>query len=108
VALLITAARNAVDQGETTVGTTVATLEAIRAGLDEFAGQTRRVATATVEQARAGADVARQVEASSQEAFTVAAAIGQMTVANQEVARTASDLTRLSEDLQRQVAHFSL
>jgi len=30
------------------------------------------------------------VEASSQEAFTVAAAIGQMTVANQEVARTSA------------------
>jgi len=108
VALLITAARNAVDQGEATVGTTVATLEAIRAGLDEFAGQTRRVASATVEQARAGADVARQVESGSQEAFTVANAIGEMTVANQEVARTASDLTRLSEDLQRQVSRFSL
>jgi methyl-accepting chemotaxis protein len=108
VALLITAARQAVDKGESTVGTTVATLEAIRAGLDQFASQTRRVATATVEQARAGADVARQVEAGSLEAATVAAAIAQMTVANQEVARTASDLTRLSETLQGQVARFRL
>jgi methyl-accepting chemotaxis protein len=108
VALLITAAREAVEKGEATVGTTVDTLEAIRAGLDEFAGQTRRVAAATVEQARAGADVARQVESGSQEAFTVATAIAQMTVANQEVARTASDLTRLSEALQNQVARFRL
>jgi methyl-accepting chemotaxis protein len=108
VALLITAAREAVEQGESTVGTTVGTLEAIRTGLDEFADQTRRVATATVEQARAGADVARQVEAGSQEAATVAAAIAQMTVANQEVARTAADLTRLSEALQLQVARFRL
>jgi len=37
-----------------------------------------------------------------------AAAIAQMTVANQEVARTASDLTRLSETLQGQVARFRL
>jgi methyl-accepting chemotaxis protein len=108
VALLINAAREAVEKGESTVGTTVATLEAIRTGLDESAGQTRRVASATVEQARAGADVARQVEAGSQEAFTVATAIAQMNVANQEVARTASDLTRLSETLQQQVARFSL
>jgi methyl-accepting chemotaxis protein len=108
VAQLITAARDAVMQGESTVGTTVSTLAAIRAGLDEFAGQTRRVASATEEQARAGADVARQVEASSQEAVTVAQAIAEMSVANQEVARTAMDLTRLSEGLQVQVAHFKL
>jgi len=108
VAQLITAARNAVLQGESTVSTTVSTLEAIRAGLDDFAGQTRRVASATEEQARAGADVARQVEASSQEAITVAQAIAEMSVANQEVARTAMDLTRLSEGLQVQVAHFAL
>jgi len=105
---LITAAREAVAQGERTVGTAVATLAAIRTSLDEFADQTRRVATATVEQARAGADVARQVEAGSQEAGTVATAVGQMSTANQEVARTANDLTRLAEGLHRQVAHFTL
>ena len=108
VDLLINAARQAVEKGESTVITSVDTLQAIRTGLDEFAGQTRRVASATVEQARAGADVARQVEASSQEAFTVATAIAQMTVANQEVARTATDLTRLSEGLQQQVSRFTL
>jgi methyl-accepting chemotaxis protein len=31
-----------------------------------------------------------------------------MSVANQEVARTAMDLTRLSEGLQQQVARFTL
>jgi methyl-accepting chemotaxis protein len=108
VALLIAAAREAVVAGETTVTTTVGTLEAIRAGLDQFADQTRRVAHATVEQARAGADVARQVEAGAEEAVTVAQAVAQMSQANQEVARTAQDLTRLSEGLQRQVSHFTL
>ena len=105
---LISAARDAVAQGERTVGEAVATLEAIRDSLAEFAGETRRVAAATVEQAHAGADVARQVEAGSEEARTVASAVGQMSVANQEVARTASDLTRLSEGLHRQVAHFRI
>jgi methyl-accepting chemotaxis protein len=108
VALLIAAAREAVVQGESTVNTTVTTLEAIRAGLDAFANETRRVAQASVEQARAGSDVARQVEASTQEAHTVAQAVGQMSLANQEVVRTALELTRLAEGLQRQVAHFSL
>jgi len=108
VALLIGAAREAVVEGESTVGTTVATLEAIREGLEAFADQTRRVAAATVEQARAGADVARQVEAGSQSAGAVASAMAQMAMANQEVARTALDLTRLSEGLQGQVARFAL
>ena len=107
VALLIAAAGEAVDQGEAMVNTTVATLEQIRMGLDEFANQTRRVAQASVEQARAGSDVARQVEAGSQEAVTVAQAVHQMSTANQEVVRTAVELTRLSEGLQRQVAHFT-
>jgi len=108
VAQLIGAARTAVVKGEQTVNTTIGTLEAIRAGLDDFASQTRRVASATVEQARAGADVANQVEASSLEAVTVASAIAEMSVANQEVARTAMDLTRLSEGLQQKVARFTL
>jgi len=108
VAQLIGAARTAVVQGEHTVNTTVDTLGAIRTGLDQFASQTRQVASATVEQARAGDDVAKQVEASSMEAVTVAQAIAQMSVANQEVARTAMNLTRLSEGLQQQVARFTL
>jgi methyl-accepting chemotaxis protein len=108
VSQLIAAARQAVVQGVSTVNTTVETLQAIRTGLDEFVDQTRRVAGATVEQASAGADVARQVEASTQEAITVANAIAQMSVANQEVARTAMDLTQLSEALQAQVGRFTL
>ncbi|MGA2081760.1 MAG: MCP four helix bundle domain-containing protein [Holophaga sp.] len=84
----------------------VGALTQARTGLDEFAGQTRGVAAATVEQARAGADVARQVDAGSQEAAAVAAAVDQMSLANQEVARTASELTRLADSLRRQVAQF--
>ena len=108
VALLIRAAREAVVRGEHTVATSVGALDAISAGLAAFADQTRRVATATVEQARAGSDVARQVEAGSLEAARVATAIGQMTLANQEVARTAEDLTRLADGLQLKVAGFTL
>jgi methyl-accepting chemotaxis protein len=108
VAALIATASAAVVTGETTVGTTVATLEEIRTRLDQFASKTRQVAAATVEQARAGTDVARQVEAGSQEAATVATAIAQMSLANQEVARTATELTRLADGLQHQVAGFTL
>jgi len=108
VAALIGTARAAVVQGEATVGTTVATLGGIRTSLDEFASKTRQVAAATVEQARAGSDVARQVDSSSQEAAAVATAIAQMSLANQEVSRTASELTLLADGLQQQVAGFTL
>ena len=108
VAQLIGAARAAVVKGEATVGTTVSTLEAIRGGLDEFVGQTQQVAKATREQGSAGAEVAQLVESSAADAITVAHALGQISIANQEVARTALDLTKLSEGLRRQVAQFAL
>ncbi|WP_306602189.1 methyl-accepting chemotaxis protein [Geothrix sp. 21YS21S-2] len=108
VSALISAAREAVTKGEATVGTTVETLEAIRRTLSDFADQTRSVAAATVEQATAGADVSRQVDASSQQAIAVASAVTQMSASNAEVARTAQELTRLSEDLQSKVRHFTL
>ena len=105
---LITAAREAVTKGEATVGTTVETLEAIRRTLSDFADQTRTVASATVEQATAGADVSKQVDASSHQAIAVASAVTQMSASNSEVARTAQELTRLSEELQAKVRHFKL
>jgi methyl-accepting chemotaxis protein len=108
VAALLDAARTAVTAGNGAVETTVTTLGGIRATLDGFAGQTRRVAAATVEQAGAGAEVARQVENGSEEARAVAQAVGQLSTANQEVARTAADLTRLAEGLRVQLAHFAL
>jgi methyl-accepting chemotaxis protein len=108
VARLLDAARAAVAAGNGAVETTVATLGGIRSRLDGFSGQTRRVAAATVEQAGAGAEVARQVENGSEEARAVAQAVGQLSSANQEVARTAADLTRLAEGLRVQLARFAL
>jgi methyl-accepting chemotaxis protein len=108
ITLLIEAAREAVEKGESTVDTTVANLNAIRTSLGHFASQTRSVATATVEQASAGAEVARQVDASAQEAIAMASAATQMSASTTEVAKTALELTRLSENLQSKVRHFKL
>ncbi|BDU71481.1 methyl-accepting chemotaxis protein [Mesoterricola silvestris] len=108
VSALIDAARQAVAKGESTVETTVETLEAIRSTLKDFADQTRTVAAATVEQASAGSEVAMQVDASSQQAIAVASAVTQMSASTSEVARTAQELTRLSEDLQGKVRHFKV
>jgi methyl-accepting chemotaxis protein len=108
VTLLISDAREAVGRGESTVESTVATLGTIQKDLGNFAAQTRLVAAATVEQASAGADVARQVDASSQEAIAVASAVTQMSASTGEVAKTAQELTHLSESLQAKVRHFTL
>ena len=87
---------------------TAGNLGGIRSGLEGFAGQTRRVATATVEQARTSSEVARQVEDRSEDARSVALAVGELSSANQEVARTAHDLTRLAEDLRVKLGRFGL
>lgn len=105
---LLDAAQNAVTRGESTVSTTVGTLKAIRSALDTFASQMKTIASATVEQASAGADVARQVDSSAQEATTVASAIIQMSASTAEVARTASQLNELADGLQVQIRRFKL
>ena len=105
---LLTAAREAVGRGETTVATTVDILKTIRFELDEFASQVRAMAVAAVEQSSVGAEVARQVETSAQGSATVASAISEMSASTTEVARTAAHLHQLSEGLQSQVRHFTL
>jgi methyl-accepting chemotaxis protein len=108
VASLLDAARTAVAAGTGAVETTADHLGGIRTGLEGFSGQTRRVASATVEQARTSTEVARQVEDRSEDARTVAQAVGQMSATNQEVARTAHELNRLAEGLRTQLARFAL
>ncbi|WP_306590216.1 methyl-accepting chemotaxis protein [Geothrix sp. 21YS21S-4] len=108
VTRLIAAAQEAIAKGESTVEAAVLSLHAIRHSLGAFADQTRSVAAATVEQAKAGADVARQVDASSRDACAVASAAIQMSSSTAEVAGTAQELTRLSEALQVQVRRFRL
>jgi len=90
------------------VGASVAMMKAIRASLGEFAGHMRSMAAAAVEQSKAGAEVARQVETSAQEAFTMASAITQMSASNTEVAHTAAQLSVLSVGLQTQIRQFRL
>jgi methyl-accepting chemotaxis protein len=105
---LLVAATSAVSRGESTVGASVAMMKAIRASLGEFAGHMRSMAAAAVEQSKAGAEVARQVETSAQEAFTMASAITQMSASNTEVAHTAAQLSVLSVGLQTQIRQFRL
>ncbi|WP_005037908.1 HAMP domain-containing methyl-accepting chemotaxis protein [Holophaga foetida] len=101
-------ANEAIQNGSSTVATTVEILKQIRSVLDEFAASTRQAAAATAEQANAGGEVAQQVEGSAQEAASIASAITQMSATTTEVARTSTDLHRLSEGLQLQIASFKV
>ncbi|HNX32452.1 MAG TPA: methyl-accepting chemotaxis protein [Holophaga sp.] len=108
IATFIHAAQKAVDEGGATVATTVQLLKQIRASLESFALQTRQISVATSEQSRAGAEVAKRVEQSVNDATATASATAQMAATTQEVARTAQDLAQVADRLQGMVQRFSL
>jgi methyl-accepting chemotaxis protein len=101
-------ARNSVQRGGEMVAATVGVLAKIKSSLDQFAVQTRESVAAAREQSRAGAEVARQVEASVGEATSVASASAEMSSTTNEVARTATELAALASELQAQVKMFKL
>jgi methyl-accepting chemotaxis protein len=101
-------ARTSVQHGEEMVTTTVELLEKIRTSLDKFAVQTRESVKATGEQAKTGTEVARQVDASVNEAASIASATHEMSSTTQEVARTSSELASLAQSLQHQMRRFRL
>jgi len=101
-------ARNSVQRGGEMVATTVELLEKIRTNLDKFAVQTRESVNSTKEQARTGAEVARQVDTSVKESTSVASATHQMAATTSEVSRTAAELASLAQGLQTQMRKFKL
>ena len=101
-------ARNSVERGGEMVATTVELLQKIKTSLDQFAVQTRESVASTAEQAKAGEDVAHQVESSVGESATVASATSQMSATTSEVARTATELASLASGLQIQIRRFKL
>jgi len=108
IAQHIQAARRAVGEGTATVATTVDLLKQIRSSLEQFAVQTRQVTSATVEQSRAGAEVARRVEQNVQETAATAAATAQMSSTTHEISRTAAELAKVADNLQSLVQRFKL
>ena len=101
-------ARSSVERGGEMVNTTVGLMHTIRDSLDKFAVLTRESVASTAEQAKAGEDVARQVEVSVNESSSVASATTEMSTTTSEVARTATELAKLASDLQVRIRHFKL
>jgi len=96
-------ARDSVQRGEDMVNSTVTLLDKIKENLDHFAIQTRSSVESTAEQSKAGTEVAKQVEASVNEATLVASAATEMSTTTTEVARTAEELATLAGSLKDRV-----
>jgi uncharacterized protein YoxC len=92
-------ARTSVQHGGEMVTTTVDLLDKIRENLDSFAVRTKSSVEAAGEQSKAGAEVARQVDTSVNEATAIASASNEMSSTTNEVARTAEELARLATTL---------
>jgi len=101
-------ARDSVQRGGEMVTNTVGLLQQIKTSLDQFAVRTRASVAAGEEQARAGADVAKQVESTVSESASTASAANQMAATTSEIARTATELASLAADLQAEVRKFKL
>ena len=108
IAEYIESTRKAVGKGTITVSLTVDLLKQIRTSLEQFAAQTRQVTVATMEQSRAGSEVARSVERHVQEATATASATSQMSATTTEIARTVSDLTKVADKLKSLAQRFRL
>jgi methyl-accepting chemotaxis protein len=105
---LIQEAKAAVDRGGITVGATVHSLATIRTNLTAFGRLASHIAQATSEQSRTGEEAARQVERGVQESIQTASAATQLSATTDEVARTAKDLSQVSETLARQISVFQV
>jgi methyl-accepting chemotaxis protein len=101
-------ARDSVQRGGDMVAATVDILDRIHKSLDQFSVQTRESVSATKEQAKTGAEVARQVDSSAGESSAIASATHEMSSTTHEVSRTAHDLASLAHDLQARIHRFRL
>jgi len=97
-------ARDSVQRGEEMVNSTVSILGKIKENLDQFAVRTKASVSATAEQAKAGTEVARQVDTSVQEASSIASAATEMSSTTEQVARTAEELAHLAANLKEKVS----
>ena len=105
---LILRSQAAVASGETTFGTTLATLGDLGTQIQRMAARTGEIGDATSRQASTVGALAGQVAATAQETVANAAAAEQLSASVHQVSRTATDLARVSESLERQLGAFKV
>ena len=108
IGLLIQECNQAIDQGTSTVGSSVQALHDIAGNIAQVATMVQEIGSASEEQARTGQEVSHQVEREAQGSARTAHATHELSTTVHEVARTSSDLARVSEGLSALVSRFRL
>lgn len=104
----IETSRNAVSNGESTVSTVTEALGSIRKQTETTAAKVGQIHSITQSQTMTSVDVAAQVDQTSQAAKLNAAASHELAGAVQEFARTASDLSRLADELSSEMKGYKI
>ena len=104
----IETSRSAVRHGETTVNTVTEALGSIRKQTETTAAQVGQIYSITQSQAMTSVGVATQVDQASQAVNMNAAGSHELAGAVQEFARTASDLSRLAEELASEMRGYKI
>ena len=105
---LIQRSTAAVSTGTTTFDATLATLSELGDQIQKMASHTQEIGTASERQAETAARVAGQVGQAVQETMANATASEELSASVNQVARTATELARIAEDLEKQVVKFKL
>jgi methyl-accepting chemotaxis protein len=105
---LIQRSTASVETGTSTFDATLATLGGLGEQIQRMAVHTQEIGIASERQASTAASVAGQVGQSVQETMANAAASEQLSASVNQVARTASELAHIAEDLEKLVARFKL
>jgi aerotaxis receptor len=106
IAKLIEGTNEAVGQGRSTVQKTVDTLAQTRDHIGQLLAMSMEIGAAAEEQAKASAEVARQVENGARKAAENASAATQLSATVEETARASGELATVSEGLSELMGMF--
>jgi methyl-accepting chemotaxis protein len=105
---LIQRSNAAVETGTATFDATLATLGDLGDQIQKMASRTQEIGAASERQATTAATVASQIGNAVQETMANAAASEQLSASVNQVARTAAELARIADDLEKQIGKYKV
>jgi methyl-accepting chemotaxis protein len=97
-----------VETGTATFDATLATLGDLGDQIQKMASRTQEIGAASERQATTAATVASQIGNAVQETMANAAASEQLSASVNQVARTAAELARIADDLEKQIGKYKV